>query len=118
MSRLASLILLPQTVYQNDGTSQPMLVDGEPVKAAAYYISNKFLQTVSYDLTNFKGTLVIQATLDDDLDNANWFDVTEVEALVDTTENSFLNIEGNFVYVRAVLRNFLNGTVGYVRIAY
>jgi len=118
MSGLASLILLPQTVYQNDGTSQPMSVDGEPAQAAAYYISTKFLQTVSYDLTNFRGSLIIQATLDDDLENANWFSVQQIITTEDTTENSFVNIEGNFVYVRAVLRNFVNGTVGYVRIAY
>lgn len=118
MSTLASLILLPQTVYVNDGTSQPMQVDGVPAKAAAYYLSNKYLQTVSYQITNFVGKLVIQATLENDIETTTWFDVSEVVSVSPLSEIRYLNIEGNFVYIRVIVRNFTNGEINYVRLAY
>jgi hypothetical protein len=118
MSTLASLVLLPQTVYINDGTASPMQITGVPVKAASYYLSNKYLQTISYDLIDFKGTLAIQATLESNIDTEKWFDVFVQTFTNETTTINFINIEGNFVYLRAVLRNFNNGTVNYVRVAY
>ena len=60
MSQSTILALLPQTVYNNDGTSQPYDVTGNAQPAAAYYLGNQDLQTVSYNFTEVTGNLIIK----------------------------------------------------------
>ena len=45
------------TVYKNDGTSQPYDVTGNAQPAAAYYLGNQDLQTLSFSFTEVTGNL-------------------------------------------------------------
>ena len=122
MSQSTILQLLPQTVYNNDGTSQPYDVTGNAQPAAAYYLGNQDLQTLSFSFTEVTGNLVIEATLANPPADGDWFKVYEIsannQANVNANLNSYTNISGNFVNMRAKIVDFNNGTVQFVKISY
>ena len=119
MSQNTTLILLPQTAFTpiNPNTT----VNGNMFPAASYNVSGQNLQTVSWSITTFKGTLTIQASLVDTpaLDK-DWFTVLNVvySESLGTTINSFNNITGNYVWLRAVINNFTLGTVEHIKVSY
>lgn len=117
MSQVTTLILLPQTAYRNPGNGAPYTVTGNAQPAAAYYLGNQDLQTVNFNLSNVTGNIVIEATLAANSDNADWFKVYEFEATASNT-SAYTNIDGNFVYVRAKIDNFSQGTVNFVKVSY
>jgi len=117
LSQVTTLILLPQTSYLNPGNGAPYTVTGNAQPAAAYYLGNQDLQTVNFNITNVTGNIVIEATLAANSDNADWFKVYEFEATASNT-SSYTNIDGNFVYVRAKIENFSQGTVNFVKVSY
>lgn len=128
MAQATTLILLPQTSYQNPGNGQPYTVTGNSQPAAAYYLGNRDLQTLALSLTNCTGNIVLEATLAKSPGNGDWFKVYELEANANAPANSqpkiasddniFQNIEGNFVYIRAKIVDFADGTVNFVKISY
>ena len=122
MSQSTILQLLPQTVYKNDGTSQPYDVTGNAQPAAAYYLGNQDLQTLSFSFTGVTGNLVIEATLANPPADSDWFKVYEISANnqsnTNANLNSYTNISGNFVNMRAKIVDFNNGTVQFVKISY
>jgi len=122
MSQSTILQLLPQTVYNNDGTSQPYDVTGNAQPAAAYYLGNQDLQTLSYKFTEVTGNLVIEGTLASTPVDNDWFQVTSIsannQANVNSNASAYQNITGNFTYMRAKIIDFNNGTVQFVKISY
>jgi hypothetical protein len=118
MSQATTLILLPQTYYQNNNVN----VVGEKVQAAAYYLGNQDLQTLSWSLNSFYGVIDIQATLaSDPTANSDWFNVHQISGN-NTTTNSFANLTGNYVWLRAKV-SFNNstgnpGVIQYVKVSY
>lgn len=128
MSQVTTLILFPQTVYQNPGNGAPYTVTGNSQPAAAYYLGNRDLQTVNLSLTNCVGNIVVEATLASTPVDTDWFKVYELEANAYAPANSapqiasnarvYTNIEGNFVYLRAKIEDFSNGGVNYVKLSY
>ncbi len=128
MSQATTLILLPQTAYRNPGNGAPYTVTGDSQPAAAYYLGNQDLQTVTYGLSNCTGNIVIEATLASTPSNSDWFRVYELEANANAASNSapeiasnataYTNIEGNFVYVRAKIEDFQGGVVNFVKVSY
>jgi len=122
MSQSTTLILLPQTVYKNDGTSDPYNVTGNTQPAAAYYLGNQDLQTLSFSFTEVTGNLVIEASLANPPADGDWFKVYEISANnqsnTNANLNSYTNISGNFVNMRAKIVDFNNGTVQFVKISY
>lgn len=128
MSQVTTLILLPQTAYANPGNGAPYTVTGNSQPAAAYYLGNQDLQTVTYSLTQCVGNIVIEATLASQPTNSDWFKVFELEANTNAPANTapkiasnaigYTNIEGNFVYIRAKIENFSNGGVNFVKVSY
>lgn len=117
MAQSSTLILLPQTVYNGGGTANVYTVTGEKYPAAAYYLGNKNLQTITYSFTNVTGTMEVEATLSDNPGEGDWFKVYEL-AVDSETVVSYQNITGNFVYIRAKIKDFSNGTVQYIKITY
>lgn len=117
MSQVTTLILLPQTSYINPGNGAPYTVTGNSQPAAAYYLGNQDLQTVTYGVTNCTGNIIIEATLASSPTNDDWFRVFEL-ATANSNSISYTNIEGNFVYVRAKIEDFNNGVVNYIKISY
>ena len=122
MSQSTILQLLPQTVYKNEGTSKPYDVTGNAQPAAAYYLGNQDLQTLSFSFTEVTGNLVIEATLANPPADGDWFKVYEISANnqsnTNANLNSYTNISGNFVNMRAKIIDFNNGTVQFVKISY
>lgn len=123
MSQATTLILLPQTAYNPGGVDVPpnTIVIGNTYPAASYYLSSQDLQTVSWSISNFKGTITIQASLLDipTTDN-DWFTVLNVvySDQAGTTVNTFNNVTGNYVRIRAKVNNFTQGTVNHVKVSY
>lgn len=128
MSQTTTLILLPQTSYINPGNGSSYTVTGNSQPAAAYYLGNKDLQTVAIKNTDFTGNIWIEATISTNPTNNDWFKVYELEANANAPANSaskiasnasiYTNIEGNFVYLRAEIKDFLGGGVQYVKVSY
>lgn len=128
MSQATTLILLPQTAYLNPGNGAPYTVTGNSQPAAAYYLGNQDLQTVTYSFTQCVGNLVIEATLAAQPSASDWFRVFELEANTNAPANTapqiasnatgYTNIEGNFVYIRAKIEDFSNGGVNFVKVSY
>ena len=128
MSQATTLILLPEISYLNPGNGAPYTVIGNSQPAAAYYLGNRDLQTVNVKLTNVTGNIVIEASLATTPTSTEWFRVYELEANANATANSapqlssnasiYTNIEGNFVYMRAKVEDFVGGTVQFVKLSY
>ena len=117
-----NLVLLSDTSYGNaqgnyDGSSIDFTGDAQ--KAAAYYSSTGSLQTVSFNITNFVGEIVIEATLDSTPTEDSWFAVYNYSDLSSAmTETAYANIQGRFTWIRAKVTNFEQGTIGHVLLAY
>ena len=123
MSQSTVLQLLQQTVYVNDGTNNPYDVTGNTVQAASYYLGGQDLQTLSLNFTEVTGNLVIEASLANPPSaDGDWFKVYEISANNQANNNanlnSYQNITGNFVNMRAKIEDFAHGTVQYVKISY
>lgn len=128
MSQVTILELLPQTTYDGGGTANVYTVTGNAQPAAAYYLGNQDLQTVNIKLTNCSGNIVIEATLNSNSSNAEWFKVYELVANANSAsgsevnENSnasiYTNVTGNFVYLRAKIEDFAGGIVNFVKLSY
>ena len=131
MSQTTTLILLPQTAYNNSGNGAPYNVVGDPQPAASYYLGNKDLQTVNINLSNCTGNVFIQASLNNPIvvgDDTQWFNVYELDANANSSSSSdpfansnasvYTNIVGNFVYLRAVVQDFQGGVANFVKLSY
>lgn len=114
MAQTTTLILLPQTAWAT-GTSA---VVGTAQKAAGYYLANKNLQTVTWDLTNVNCTMYIEATLATEPTNNDWFTVHRLNTGGLLTERSFTNIEGNFTWIRCRVNPFEAGVIQSVKVSY
>ena len=128
MSQTTTLILLPQTTYVNPGNGSPYTVTGNSQPAAAYYLGNKDLQTVNISLTNCTGNITIEASLATTPGSNDWFKVYELEANANAAANSapeiasnaamYTNVNGNFVHIRAKVKDFQGGLVNFVKLSY
>jgi hypothetical protein len=128
MSQTTTLILLPQTAYVNPGNGASYTVTGNSQPAAAYYLGNKDLQTVNISLTNCTGNITIEASLATTPGSNDWFKVYELEANANAASNTapqiasnasmYTNVNGNFVYLRAKVKDFQGGVVSFVKLSY
>lgn len=104
-------------ILMDDTTGQKSLV-GPKRKADGWYGKTDGQHTVAFYLNAFEGRLRIEATLETDPGDDDWFNVVlDGESLdyldftVTTTNVVVRTFKGNFVWVRAVLdRNHLPGT--------
>ena len=119
--------LLGNTVYGTpsgnyDGTSTAFV--GDYVTASSYYGAVGTVQTVTTIVTDFVGQINIQATLNDNPEQAEWFDIADIDhravtignaANAVTTQTTYSNIagisgEGLYVYKRVPCTSTGNGT--------
>jgi hypothetical protein len=122
--------MLPQTAHVlANGTYD---VVGNKVAAASYYIGCKSMQTVNINVTNLTANLVLQASLTTDpsanLVSTDWFDVYTLEANTSVSASAAaqsaanasmaMNIEGNYVWMRAKIDDFSSGIVNWVKLSY
>lgn len=129
MAQTTTLVLLPQTTWNGNVTNiQVYDVVGEKKQAASYYVGSKDLQTVNINLAGVTGNIVIQATLATLPVDTDWFNVYKLEANAGAPANSqgnvnaflneAINVDGNFVWMRAKIEDFAGGIVQYVKLSY
>lgn len=116
MAQATTLIVLPQLSHA-DLSVVGNSFTGDQVQAAAYYLGNKDLQTVTWALTGVSATISIQATLAEDPTDDDWFIVYNLVA-TDLSQSSFANIQGNFVYLRVKINNFTAGVIQHIKVSY
>jgi hypothetical protein len=118
----ATQTLLSNVVYGTasgnyDGSSQLFYSDAVP--AANYYGGQGALQTITYRVENFVGTIVIEASLNDSTEQAQWFEVnTYGDGSTIYNDYHPVNVTGNFVWLRARVDQFDQGTIQFVTAAY
>ena len=129
MSQTTTLILLPQTTWNGNVANVPVYdVTGNKQQAASYYVGSKDLQTVNINLAGVTGNILIEATLATTPVDIDWFNVYKLEANAGAPANSSgninafineaVNIEGNFVWMRAKIEDFAGGIVQFVKLSY
>lgn len=120
--KTSSFTLIPSTTFgvaveNYDGVSPDF--NGVPQKAAAYYTKDKSVQTLSWYLTGFVGILKIEATLDADMDSTNYTTIHELgDGIATLTENDFINLEGNYTWIRVRIESFTAGVIDKVSMGY
>jgi len=121
--KTTTLQLLPTTSYGTpsgnyDGSSLDF--NGDREQAANYYGGFGDLQTIAFFVENFEGRIIIQASLDTDpTSDDQWFRVYDYDTASSQLTASFAaNITGNFVWIRARVEDFLNGTIDQVQLSY
>jgi len=123
--KTSSYNLIPSTTFGTaNGNYDPLVNSGDfsgpPQKAAAYYSKDKSIQTLSWYLTNFEGKIAIEATLDEDNTTDNYFTIQTIDATLGgpVTENDFINLEGNYTWLRATITEFTAGTINKISVGY
>ena len=110
-------ILSAQT---HPGDSSIQTVTGEKFKGDGYYGRSDGFHTVQYTLAGFIGTVDIQATLAVEPTADDWFTVyTQAYPVVNDegTTGSFVeNFTGNYVWIRAYVNNWTDGTVNNIQL--
>lgn len=119
-------------------TTTAQTFTSSPVKAANYYGINNTIQTVEVRVTDFVGTVTLQATLAVDPVELDWFpiDLRGQEYTVDTTglvskavkkqiayntatsKTEVYNFEGNYIWLRGKISAFTEGTVNGITVNY
>ena len=116
MAQATTLPLLSQLSY-NDGSVVGSAFTGQRQQAASFYLGNKDLQTVTWSLTGVSATIQIQATLAENPGNNDWFTVYNL-VVSNSSQMSFTNVQGNFVYIRARIQNFTAGVIQNIKVSY
>lgn len=105
-------ILSTQT---HPGDSSDQTVTGEKYKGDGYYGRSDGIHTIQYALEGFIGTVSIQATLAVEPGTDDWFTVyTEsypIDSSGSTTTSVIKNFTGNYVWVRAYISGWTDGSV-------
>jgi hypothetical protein len=113
MAQATTLQLLPQTTAPGTG------VTGTAQKAASYYRAGKTMQTVTWSFTTVQATMYIEASLaDNPTSNNDWFVVYTLATGGTLTQNSFTNIEGNYVWIRCRIDPFTSGVIQNIKVTY
>jgi hypothetical protein len=110
--------LLSNVVYGTpsgnyDGSSQEWV--STAVKGSDYYQGRGGVQTIGLSVSGFDGTIIIEATLDSDPENARWFDALDFD---DSTVQRSESVVGNFVWIRTRVRDFAAGTINAITVNY
>ncbi len=109
--KTSSLTLLPASSSGND-------ISGTPQKAASYYSKDNSLQTLSWYLTGFIGKITISATLDTDSNSTNYVPIHIIEITTTTSINDFINLTGNYTWIKADVVSYTAGSIQKVSLGY
>jgi hypothetical protein len=101
-----------------NGVSQDWTSDAVP--AVDYYQGRGFVQTLEARVTDFQGTIEFEITLDSGADSSSWAPISTVwlSHLVPNSDDMLESVQGNFVWIRARVKNFAAGTIDLVQIKY
>jgi len=112
-----------QVVHPGDSSTESY--QSAKTKGDGYYRGGDGLHTYELKVAGFYGTIHIQGSLVEEPTADDWFDISSTEhtaTSADSTVNrdgSYMyNFTGNFVWLRASITNFTDGTVNYIRVNY
>ena len=91
---------------------------GNVVPAANYYGGQGAIQTLVANVTGFQGNISVEATLNDLLDSAPWFEIANVIAANVVTQVTSNTVIGNFTWLRTTITDFAAGNINTVTAAY
>lgn len=103
-----SKIILANQAHLGDSSVQT--VTGDNFKGDGFYNRADGFHTVQFNLSNFIGNIVIQATLATVPNETDWFDVTTT-LVVDGDKSIIKNFVGNYVWVRVKVYNWTAGSI-------
>lgn len=114
--------ILTQNTHTGDSGIET--VTGDAFKGDGYYGRSDGFHTVQYDLANFLGTVVMQATLATAPESDDWFTLdgtehtsTSNDSSSSTSDGGFIyNFTGNYVWVRVTVSNWTDGTINSVKL--
>jgi hypothetical protein len=114
--------ILSSTTHPGDSSSESRI--GEKHTGDGYYGRSDGLHTVQYSLNGFQGTVILEATLATQPEDEDWFTVySQDHALSGSIPNNaqeklsvIHNFTGNYVWVRARLENWTDGTVNFIKL--
>ena len=110
------------TANTHPGDSTTETVTGEKYKGDGYYGRSDGFHTVQYSLDGFIGSVNIQATLAIEPTADDWFtlsgtNLTSADDSSNFANGSFMyNFTGNYVWVRAVVSSWTDGTVNSIKL--
>lgn len=124
-----STTILTQQTHVGDSTTQTHT--GEKFRGDGYYGRSDGLHTVQIDIDGFLGKLEIQGSLSIDPQDDDWFtielgtgsqsidttgllreeNITFVSYTESTTNTKLYNFTGNYVWIRAYVYDWTDGTV-------
>lgn len=121
MSQNTIVILMPNTPHVGEvGTA--IARTGDAKQASSYTVALRNSQTVSWNLSNnFIGNIVIQASLDTTpTDTGNW---STIHTIITPNPpnpvfNGFVNLQGNYVWLRALVTQWTQGTIQQIAASY
>lgn len=99
-----------------DGSSQDWVSDAQ--RAADYYRGYGGLQTVTFNVSNFVGRMILEATLDDNNNAATWFETAVYESDTPIIDRHPISVLGNFTWMRVRVELFEAGTIDSITITY
>lgn len=121
------------------GNNTVETVTGNRYRGDGFYNRSDGLHTVQWSITNFVGSIAIQATLTPEPTEADWFTVslgnsksftvdttglasqTSIKTIsynTPTTTTVGYNFTGNYVWIRVVISNWSSGTVNRVMLSH
>ena len=125
--------ILANQTHPGDSTSET--VTGDKYKGDGYYGRSDGLHTIQIDLNGFLGNIELQGTLAIDPTADDWFTVTlgsgqsidttgkivsssttKLEYTTNETSSKTYNFTGNYVWVRAYVSNWTDGTVNNIKL--
>tara|TARA_B110000503_G_scaffold24083_1_gene37864 strand:- start:687 stop:1052 length:366 start_codon:yes stop_codon:yes gene_type:complete len=111
----SSEIILSNQVHPGDSTATT--ATGDNFKGDGYYGRSDGFHSVQYSLDGFIGKINMQATLAVEPTDTDWFTLSGTEHTSATEidvngDGGFIyNFTGNYVWVRAYISNWTDGTV-------
>jgi hypothetical protein len=114
--------ILSSSTHSSDSSTQELV--GNIYKGDGYYGRSDGLHTIQYALNGFRGTVIIEATLAAEPQDEDWFTVYSQAhnvsgSLPDSTlqrESVIENFIGNYVWIRARIANWTDGTVNFIKL--
>ena len=123
------------TANTHGGDSTVQSVTGEKYKGDGYYGRSDGLHTIQVNLSGFLGNIEVQGTLEINPTDADYFPillgngqkvdtsgkvsintVTKLEYTANETSSKTYNFTGNYVWIRAKISNWTDGTVNSIQL--
>ena len=123
------------TANTHDGDSTVQSITGDKFKGDGYYGRSDGLHTIQVNLSGFLGEVQLQGTLAVDPTADDWFTVrlgsgqtidttgkivsaitSKLEYTDNETSSKTYNFTGNYVWVRAYVSNWTDGTVNSIQL--